>query len=74
MSFQRAAANVQARHDDVVDAGGFQKSWEVLRAVIRETVADSQDPEGVGIGRQREILLSALGVQRRQGGEHQQKV
>ena len=52
MPFQRASSDVEPRHDDVVDPGRVQKPRKILSAVIRKAVADSQDPERVGIGRQ----------------------
>ena len=69
MPFQGAAADVQARDDDVVDARGLEQAGEILSPVVGKAVAHGEDPEGVRMLRQGVIVDADLGVKAR--GRHE---
>ena len=69
MPFQGAAADVQARDDDVVDACRLEQAGEVLGPVVGKTVAHGEDPERVRLLRQRVIADADLGKEARGRGE-----
>ena len=71
--FQGAAADVQARDDDVVDARGLQQAGEIFGAVVGKAVAHGEDPERVRMLRQGIIVDARLGVQEDGQGERGQR-
>ena len=73
MAFQGAAADVQARDDDVVDARGLQQAGEIFGAVVGKAVAHGEDPERVRMLRQGIIVDARLGVQEDGQGERGQR-
>ena len=72
MPFQGAAADVQARDDDVVDACGLEQAGEVLGPVVGKAVAHGEDPEGVRMLRQGVIVDADLGKEACGRGERDQ--
>ena len=43
-----------------MDTGGLQQTRQVFRGIVGERVSDGQDPEGVGLLRQRMIGIGRL--------------
>ena len=49
MSFKGASADVETGNNDIVDSGGFQQPGNILGAIIREAIPDSEDTQSVRI-------------------------